>query len=70
MQVVLATHSAELLDYVEPHEVRFLTRDEADGSTRVEAVNLDSPDWRATFEEYKRSLGSAWLSGGLGGVPG
>jgi hypothetical protein len=70
IQVVLATHSPELLEYLEPQEVRFLGRDPADGSTTVRSVPTDDPDWPKYFREYEDSLRQAWLSGGLGGVPG
>jgi predicted ATPase len=70
IQVVLATHSAELLDHVEASEVRFLSRDTADGSVTVSQIDGDSEDWQAAYREYSESLGSAWLAGGLGGVPG
>jgi predicted ATPase len=69
-QVVLASHSAELLDYVQPEEVRFLNRNRETGAVEVYQVDQKSADWRATYNEYKESLGSVWLSGGLGGVPG
>ncbi len=69
MQIVLATHSAELLDHLRPEEVRFLTRDPKDGSVVVESVDPATPDWQGAFAEYKQSLGSVWLSGNLGGVP-
>jgi len=70
VQVVLATHSAELLDYVRPEEVRFLTRSQEDGSVRVNQAATDTPNWRRVYETYKQSLGGIWLSGGMGGVPG
>jgi predicted ATPase len=70
MQVVVATHSAELLDYARPEEVRFLNRNRETGALEVHTIDPQSPDWRATYEEYRESLGSVWLSGGLGGVPG
>ncbi len=70
VQVLMATHSAEVLDHVQPEEVRFLKRDPDDGSTLVSAAPLDDPGWAAAYDEYQRSLGLAWLSGGLGGVPG
>ncbi len=70
VQVLLATHSAQLLEFLRPEEVRFLSRDPADGSVKVEAAPTGSPDWEKAFREYSQSLGSAWLSGGLGGVPG
>ncbi len=70
VQVVLATHSAELLEYVRPEEVRFLTRSPKDGSVQVNQAATGTENWRRVYEEYKRSLGSIWLSGGMGGVPG
>ena len=70
VQIVIATHSAELLDHLEPDEVRFMRRNPQDGSVSVEPARTDSDDWRQTYEEYQESLGSIWLSGGLGGVPG
>jgi predicted ATPase len=70
VQVVLATHSAELLDYVRPEEVRFLTRSQQDGSVQVNQATTDTTNWRRVYEEYNQSLGNIWLSGGLGGVPG
>jgi predicted ATPase len=70
IQVMLATHSAELLNFVEPNEVRFFSRDAKDGSVVIEKAPPDSNDWRKAYHEYQDSLGSMWLSGGLGGVPG
>jgi predicted ATPase len=70
VQVVLATHSPELLQFVEPNEVRFLTRRTDDGSVEVRSVPVNDPAWPRYFDEYSRSLRDAWLSGGLGGVPG
>jgi predicted ATPase len=70
VQVVLATQSAELLDYVRPEEVRFLTRSQEDGSVQVNQATTDTTHWRRVYEEYNQSLGSIWLSGGMGGVPG
>jgi hypothetical protein len=69
VQVVLSTHSAELLEYARPEEVRFMRRSEEDGSVSVERAPVDSPRWEEAFKEYRESLGTAWLSGGLGGVP-
>ncbi|MEJ7729462.1 MAG: AAA family ATPase [Polyangiaceae bacterium] len=70
IQVMLATHSAELLEYVRPEEVRFFSRRSDDGSTEITAIDTKAPDWERSFHEHRESLGSAWLSGGLGGVPG
>ncbi len=69
-QVLLATHSAELLNVVEPHEVRFMQRSSTDGSVEIRKAPLDSPDWAKAFAAYDESLRGMWLSGGLGGVPG
>jgi predicted ATPase len=70
VQIVVATHSAELLEFVEPAEVRFVSRDASSGDVAVETAREDTPSWQAAFREYNGSLGSLWLSGGLGGVPG
>jgi predicted ATPase len=58
IQVLLATHSAELLEYVEPEEVRFLARRREDGSTEVTQIDTRSPNWQKTFREYRESLGA------------
>jgi len=70
VQVVLATHSAELLEYVRPEEVRFLTRSPEDGSVQVNEAPTDTTNWQQVYKEYRESLGGLWLSGNLGGVPG
>jgi predicted ATPase len=70
IQVVLATHSAELLDHALPNEVRFVDRDPDDGATFIRKPPVDGEDWDEIMDVYAESLGSAWLSGGLGGVPG
>jgi len=69
VQIVLATHSAQLLEFARPEEVRFLSRNAEDGSILIKETPTATPEWEEAFEEYSRSLGSAWLSGGLGGVP-
>lgn len=68
-QIVMATHSAELLEFVKPHEVRFLSRSPDDGNVLVREVETESPDWARFYRDYEESLGGAWLSGNLGGVP-
>lgn len=70
VQILLATHSPTLLNHLKPDEVRFLSRLADDGAVRVEVPPTDTPDWQDAFQQYQESLGSAWLSGGLGGVPG
>lgn len=69
IQVVLATHSAEILDHLRPEEVRFLTKNEEDGSVEIEQVSVSDPHWDAAWKAHQESLGGVWLSGGLGGVP-
>lgn len=68
-QFVLATQSAELLDYVRPEEVRFLERD-ADGGVRIRTAPIDDDAWADAIHVYENSMGQMWLSGSLGGVPG
>jgi predicted ATPase len=70
VQILLATHSPELLDHLRPEEVRFVSRDRADGAVQVKQIAANDPHWEVAFKEYRESLGSVWLAGGLGGVPG
>ncbi|TDJ66283.1 MAG: hypothetical protein E2O39_16700 [Planctomycetota bacterium] len=69
IQIVLATHSAELLDHLEPEEVRFLSRNQQDGSVGIETISEEEPNWQQAFREHEGSLGNLWLAGGHGGVP-
>jgi len=46
IQVVLASSSPEVLEYVVPAEVRVLSRAPEDGSVRVSASPADVADWR------------------------
>ncbi len=69
VQIVLATHSAEILDHLQPQEVRFLSRHQKDGGVDVEEISGSEPNWQQAFREYEGSLGNLWLAGGLGGVP-
>ena len=69
IRIILATHSPELLNFLKPEEVRFL-RIGPDGGVEVQAPPTDTDEWEKAFKEYSESLGAAWLSGGLGGVPG
>lgn len=68
-QVVVATHSAQLLEFVKPSEVRFVSRDLRTGETSVRAAPVDTKDFERAWREYDESLGELWLSGSLGGVP-
>lgn len=68
--IVLATHSPELLNFARPEEVRFLTRKSDTGETVIEEPPVEEEGWEETMQIYLDSLGDAWLSGGLGGVPG
>ncbi len=67
-RVVIATHSPGVLEFAEPEEARFLTRAD-DGSVHIDPLPLKDPNWPKAFENYKRSLGSVWQSGQVGGVP-
>ena len=68
IQVLVATQSAELLEHVEPAEVRFLGRN-IEGNVEVRSAPIDEPGWDEAVREYSGSMGQMWLSGGLGGVP-
>jgi predicted ATPase len=46
VQIIIATHSLELLEHVQPEEVRMLSRSPEDGSVRVTTPMLDEQDWR------------------------
>lgn len=46
VQVLVATHSLELLEHVQAEEVRMLSRSPEDGSVRVNASRQDAQDWR------------------------
>ncbi len=69
MQISMATHSAEMLEFVRPEEVRFLSKDSKDGSVRIEQIETTDPNWKEAYDAHLESLGSVWLAGGLGGVP-
>ena len=56
VQVVLATHSPDLLEHVRPEEVRLLSRDPADGSARVQPVPATALHWRRECRELLDSL--------------
>ncbi len=68
VQIILATHSVELLEFAKPEEVRFLSRND-EGEVGVEAAPTETPEWEEAIREYERSMGQMWLSGSLGGVP-
>lgn len=67
LQIVVSTHSPELLDHIRPEELRLVSRD-ADGATHV-VTPTSLPDWQRYFDVHQRSLSSAWLAGAMGGVP-
>jgi predicted ATPase len=46
VQIVIATHSLELLEHVQPAEVRMLSRSPEDGTVRVSTPLQDAQDWR------------------------
>lgn len=62
-QFIVATHSADLVRWLQPNEV--LVLDKVDGGTQCTwADSLDLSDW---LREY--TLGELWLMGTLGGRP-
>lgn len=68
VQIILATHSAELLAHVEPSEVRFLARSEVDGGTIVRVAPTDQDGWDEAVRVYENSIGQMWLAGVVGGA--
>jgi predicted ATPase len=68
-QVILATQSAELLNHLQPEEVRFFTRNATTGDVEVRSAPTEERGWEHALDQYENSIGSMWLSGGLGGVP-
>lgn len=68
VQVVCATHSADLLRHLKPDEVRFVDRDPETGETRVREAPTQHPSWSEAIAEYE-SIADLWLTGALGGVP-
>ena len=70
IQIVCTTHSKALLDYLEPEEVRFLSRDRETGETIVKKAPTDNERWKDVYDKYQQSLGDIWLTGAVGGVPG
>lgn len=69
VQVLLTTHSPQLLNLVAPEEVRFLSRDWNTGSVTAESAPTCHADWEKSFAANDRALGPMWMMGGLGGVP-
>lgn len=70
VQVVCTTHSKALLDYLEPNEARFISRDRETGETKMRRAPTDNPKWREVYSRFGESLGDLWMTGSLGGVPG
>ena len=70
IQVVCTTHSKAFLDYLQPEEVRFITRRRDTGETEVHKAPSDNPNWRQVYDKFQNSLGNMWMTGALGGVPG
>jgi len=68
VQLLLATHSPQLVEFAQPEEVRFVDRDPKTGDVTVRTPPTEEAEWTEAFSEYKHSLGAAWLSGALGGV--
>lgn len=64
-QFIITTHNPRLLDYFQPEEVRIVERDPETGNTRINTLPDDLKDmWLP-----RHSLGEAWLSRVIGGIP-
>ncbi|MBT9315696.1 AAA family ATPase [Leptothoe spongobia] len=70
IQIVCTTHSQSFLNCLEPEEVRFIRRSRETGETEVQKAPTDNPNWQKVYDQFQTSLGSMWLTGSLGGVPG
>lgn len=70
MQVVCTTHSRAFLDFLDPSEVRFISRSRDTGETVVRAAPVNNDRWAEVYESFDGSLGDLWMTGALGGVPG
>jgi len=68
-QIVIATQSSDVLNHVEPEEVRFFARDPESGLVTITRAPTERPEWVRTLHAYENSLGALWLSGSVGGVP-
>lgn len=64
-QIILTTHNPSLLDYLKPEEIRLVERDDS-GFTTVKSVSADAA---RVWLEDGYTLGEAWLTRSLGGVP-
>ncbi len=70
IQIVCTTHSQSFLNCLEPEEVRFIRRSRETGETEIQKAPTDNPNWQTVYDQFQNSLGSMWLTGALGGVPG
>ncbi|MEM6251922.1 MAG: AAA family ATPase [Cyanobacteria bacterium P01_D01_bin.156] len=70
IQIVCTTHSQSFLNCLEPEEVRFIRRSRETGETEIEQAPIDNPNWQRVYDQFQSSLGSMWMTGALGGVPG
>lgn len=70
MQIVCTTHSQSFLNCLEPEEVCFIRRSRETGETEVQKAPTDNPNWKKVYDQFQNSLGSMWMTGSLGGVPG
>lgn len=70
IQIVCTTHSQSFLNCLEPEEVRFIRRSRETGETEIQKAPTDNPNWQKVYDQFQNSLGSMWMTGALGGVPG
>lgn len=70
IQVICTTHSQSFLNCLEPEEVCFIRRSRETGETEIQKAPTDNPNWQKVYDQFQNSLGSMWMTGALGGVPG
>lgn len=70
IQIVCTTHSQSFLNCLEPEEVCFIRRSRETGETEIQKAPTDNPNWQKVYDQFQNSLGSMWMTGALGGVPG
>ncbi|MEM9806768.1 MAG: AAA family ATPase, partial [Cyanobacteria bacterium P01_D01_bin.56] len=70
IQIICTTHSQTFLNCLEPKEVRFIRRSRETGETEIQKAPIDNPNWHKVYDQFQNSLGSMWMTGALGGVPG
>lgn len=68
VQVIITTHSVQLLNYVKPEQIRAVELDD-EGATRIHALPTDSFKFEAAMEAYDHEVGAMWFTDIIGGNP-